>query len=65
MKLEGLMSIDGAKYREILQENLLEAPVDLRLRQKFIFQQNYNPKHQPEAQQNSLAHVRMAQPQSN
>uniref|UniRef100_A0A3B1K3T6 AIG1-type G domain-containing protein n=1 Tax=Astyanax mexicanus TaxID=7994 RepID=A0A3B1K3T6_ASTMX len=37
--------MDGAKYRTILEENLLESVKDLRLRQRFIFQQDNDPKH--------------------
>uniref|UniRef100_A0A8C8LNS2 Uncharacterized protein n=1 Tax=Oncorhynchus tshawytscha TaxID=74940 RepID=A0A8C8LNS2_ONCTS len=35
----------GAKYREILDENLLQSAPDLRLGQRFTFQQHNNPKH--------------------
>ena len=37
--------INGAKYREILDENLLQSAQDLRLRRWFKFQQDNNPKH--------------------
>ena len=35
--------MNGAKYREILPENLLQSAQDLRLRQRFTFQQDINP----------------------
>ena len=38
--------MDGAKYRSILGENLLESAEDLRLGRRFIFQQNNDPKHE-------------------
>ena len=37
--------MNGAKYREVLDENLLQSAQDLRLGQKFTFQQNNDPKH--------------------
>jgi hypothetical protein len=37
--------INGAKYREILDENLLRWAQDLRLGQRFTFQQDNDPKH--------------------
>ena len=43
VRIEGKMN--GAKYREILNENLLQSAQDLRLRQRFTFQQDNNPKH--------------------
>ncbi|KAI4877318.1 hypothetical protein NFI96_002514 [Prochilodus magdalenae] len=43
VKIDGKM--DGAKYRTILEENLLESAKDLRLGQRFIFQQDNDPKH--------------------
>ncbi|CAJ0927681.1 unnamed protein product [Ranitomeya imitator] len=39
------VKMDGAKYRTILEENLLESAKDLRLGQKFVFQQENDPKH--------------------
>jgi hypothetical protein len=41
--IEGKMN--GAKYREILDENLLQSPQHLRLVQKFTFQQDNDSKH--------------------
>ena len=43
VRIEGKMN--RAKYREILDENLLQSPQDLRLGQMFTFQQDNNPKH--------------------
>ena len=37
--------MNGAKYREILDENLLQSAQDLRLAQRFTFQQDNDPKH--------------------
>ena len=41
VRVDGKM--DGAKYRAILEENLLEAAKDLRLGRRFIFQQDNDP----------------------
>ncbi|CAJ0954497.1 unnamed protein product [Ranitomeya imitator] len=43
VKIDGKM--DGAKYRTILEENLLESVKDLRLGRRFVFQQDNDPKH--------------------
>ncbi|XP_071000052.1 uncharacterized protein [Oncorhynchus clarkii lewisi] len=43
VRIEG--EINGEKYREILDENLLQSAQDLRLGQRFIFQQDNDPKH--------------------
>jgi hypothetical protein len=43
VRIEGNMH--GAKYREILDENLLQNAQDLRLGRRLIFQQDNNPKH--------------------
>jgi hypothetical protein len=40
---EGKMN--GAKYKEILDENLLQSTLDLKLGQRFTFQQDNAPKH--------------------
>jgi hypothetical protein len=44
-----LVSIEGkmneAKYRESLDENLLQSAQDLRLGRRFTFQQDNDPKH--------------------
>ena len=37
--------MNGAKYREILDENLLHSAQDLRLGQRFTFQQDNDPMH--------------------
>ena len=37
--------INGAKYREILDENLLQSTQDFRLGRMFTFQQDNDPKH--------------------
>ena len=38
-------SLEPPRYREILDENLLQCAQDLRLRQRFTFQQDNDPKH--------------------
>jgi hypothetical protein len=43
VRVEGKMS--GAKYREILDENLLPSAQVLRLGKRFTFQQDNDPKH--------------------
>jgi hypothetical protein len=43
VRVEGKMN--GAKYREILDENLLQRAQDLRLGRRFTFQQENDPKH--------------------
>ena len=43
VRMEGTMN--GAKYREILDENLLQSAQDLRLVWRFTFQQDNDPKH--------------------
>ena len=43
VRIEG--KINGAKYREILNQNLLQSAQDLRLGQRFTFQQDNDPKH--------------------
>uniref|UniRef100_A0A8C8IU44 Transmembrane protein 242 n=1 Tax=Oncorhynchus tshawytscha TaxID=74940 RepID=A0A8C8IU44_ONCTS len=43
VKIDGKM--DGAKYRTILEENLMESAKDLRLGWRFVFQQDNDPKH--------------------
>uniref|UniRef100_A0AAZ3R5I6 Transposase n=1 Tax=Oncorhynchus tshawytscha TaxID=74940 RepID=A0AAZ3R5I6_ONCTS len=37
--------MNGAKYRKILDENLLQSAQDLRLGRRFTFQQDNDPKH--------------------
>ncbi len=41
--IEGKMN--AAKYRDILDENLLQSPQDLRLGRRYTFQQDNDPKH--------------------
>ena len=43
VRIEGKMN--GAKYRQILDENLLQSAQDLRLGRRFTFQQDNDPKH--------------------
>ena len=43
VRIEGTM--DGAKYRGILDENLLESAMNLKLGRRFTFQQDNDPKH--------------------
>ena len=43
VKIEGKMN--AAMYRDILEENLLQSALDLRLGRWFIFQQDNDPKH--------------------
>uniref|UniRef100_A0A803JNW0 Tc1-like transposase DDE domain-containing protein n=1 Tax=Xenopus tropicalis TaxID=8364 RepID=A0A803JNW0_XENTR len=47
VRVDGKM--DGAKYRAILEENLLESAKDLRLGRRFTFQQDNDPKHKARA----------------
>ena len=37
--------MNRAKYREVLDENLLQTTQDLRLGRRFTFQQDNDPKH--------------------
>ena len=41
--------MDGAKYREILEENLFQSARDLGLGRRFTFQQDNDPKHTAKA----------------
>jgi hypothetical protein len=41
--------MDGAKYREILDGNLIQSSRDLRLGRRFTFQQDNDPKHTAKA----------------
>jgi len=47
VRVEGIM--DGAKYRRILDENLLESAMNLRLGKRFTFQQGNDLKHKDKA----------------
>ena len=46
--------MNGAKYREILDENLLHNAQDPRLGQRFIFQQDNDTKHRAKTMQEWL-----------
>ena len=41
--------MNGAKYREILVENLFQSSIDLRLGRRFTFQPDNNSKHPAKA----------------
>ena len=43
VKIEG--QLNGAKHREILDENLLQSDQDIILGRRFTFQQDNDPKH--------------------
>ncbi|KAK3564286.1 hypothetical protein QTP86_012011 [Hemibagrus guttatus] len=43
VRIEG--KLNAAMYRDILEENLLQSALDLRLGRRFTFQQDNNPKH--------------------
>ena len=51
-KLDGKMN--RAKYREILDENLLQSAQDLRLGRRFTSQQDNDPKHTAKTMQEWL-----------
>ena len=55
VRIEG--KIIRAKYKEILDENLLQSPQDLRLWKRFTFQQDNNPKHTAKTTQEWLQSV--------
>ena len=40
-----LVRIEGTKYRRILDENLLESAINLKLGRRFTFQQNTDLRH--------------------
>jgi hypothetical protein len=48
--------MNGAKYREILDENLFQSAQDLRLGQRLTFQQDINPKKTAKTMQEWLWH---------
>ena len=52
VRIEGKMN--GAKYRKIINENLLQSVPDLRLGQMFTFQQDNDPKHTAKTMQEWL-----------
>ena len=47
-------NMNGAKYREILDENLLQSAKDLRLGQRFTFQGDNDPNHSAKSTQEWL-----------
>ena len=49
--------MSGAKYREILDENLLQSAQDLRLGRRLTFQQDNDPKHTAKTMQKWLLNV--------
>jgi hypothetical protein len=46
--------MNGTKYREILDENLLQSTQDLRLGRRFTFKQDNDPKHTAKTMQEWL-----------
>ena len=63
---EGLVRIEGrmnvAKYREVLEENLLPSARDLRLWRVFTFQHDNNPKHTASTQVSDCPWVAQPKP---
>ena len=49
-----MLKMNGAKYREIFDENLLQSAQDLRLGRPFTFQQDSDPKHTAKTMQEWL-----------
>ena len=47
VRIEGTM--EGVKYRRILDEDLLESAMNLKLGRRFTFQQNNDPKNKTKA----------------
>ena len=61
--------MNAAMYRDILEENLLQSALNLRLGQRFIFQQVTDPKHTAKISKDWLSGQlfecpRVAQPES-
>ena len=54
VRIEGKMK--GAKYREILDENLLQSSQDLSLGRRLTFPQDNDPKHTAKTMQDWLHH---------
>ena len=52
VRIDGKMN--GAKYREVLNENLIQSTQDLRLGRRFTFQQDNDPKHTAKTMQDRL-----------
>ena len=50
----GQGKLNGAKYRDILYENLAQSAWDLRLGRRFTFQQDNDPKHTAKTKQEWL-----------
>jgi hypothetical protein len=48
------VKMNRAKYREILDENLLQSAQDLRLGRRFTFRQDKDPKHTAKTTQERL-----------
>ena len=48
------IEMNGAKYRDILDENLFQSTQDLRLGRRFTFQQDNDPKHTAKTMQEWL-----------
>lgn len=46
---EPTVTLDETKYREYLEENLVESAKDLRVVKRLVFQQNNDPKHKASA----------------
>uniref|UniRef100_A0A8C9YFX9 Transposase n=1 Tax=Sander lucioperca TaxID=283035 RepID=A0A8C9YFX9_SANLU len=51
--IEGKMN--AAKYRDILEENLIQSAQDLRLGRRFTFQQDNDPKHRAKITKEQLS----------
>jgi hypothetical protein len=64
VRIEG--TLNGAKYRKILDENLLQSGNNLRQGRRFTFQQDNDPKHTAKATlewlQNNNVKVLVTQP---
>jgi hypothetical protein len=58
VRIKGKMK--GAKYRENLDENQFQSTQDLKLGQRFTFQQDNNPKHTAKTTQEWLRDKSMA-----
>jgi len=54
--IEGKMN--AAKHRDILEENLFQSNLDLRLGQRFTFQQDNDPKHTANTTKELLRRIR-------
>uniref|UniRef100_A0AAQ4S701 Transposase Tc1-like domain-containing protein n=1 Tax=Gasterosteus aculeatus aculeatus TaxID=481459 RepID=A0AAQ4S701_GASAC len=54
VRIEGKMN--AAMYKDILNENMLQSALDLRLGRRFIFQQDNDPKHTAKIKKEWLQH---------